>query len=109
MMTQDNQIHIRMTDEEYGLVLKKMQLAGAANMSAYIRKMAIDGYVLRLEIPELKEIAAMLGRISSNLNQVAKRANASGRIYETDLQDIQQRQQEIVGMVQEIYKGILKL
>ena len=60
-------------------------------MGAYLRKMAIDGYVLRLDLPELREMISLLRRCSGNLNQIAKRANESGRIYETDLAEIQEQ------------------
>ena len=70
---------------------EKMALAGTVNMGAYLRKMAIDGYLLRLDLPELREMISLLRRCSGNLNQIAKRVNESGRIYETDLKEIQEQ------------------
>lgn len=108
-MTADNQVHIRLTDEEYALIQEKMRLANMENMSAYIRKMAIDGYVLKLELPELKEMVAQLGKMGGNINQIARRANENGRIYQADLEDIQKQQAEILKIAQGIYAKLLSL
>ena len=85
------QVKFRVTPEERSLIDKRMAQAGVMNMAAYLRKMAIDGYVLRLDLPEIREIISLLRRCSGNLNQIAKRANESGRIYETDLKEIQEQ------------------
>ena len=90
-LAREIQVKFRMTRQERELLEEKMALAGTANMGAYLRKMAIDGYVLRLDLPELREMISLLRRCSGNLNQIAKRANESGRIYETDLEEIQEQ------------------
>ena len=90
-LAREIQVKFRMTRQERELLEEKMVLAGTSNMGAYLRKMAIDGYVLRLDLPELREMISLLRRCSSNLNQIAKRANESGRIYETDLAEIQEQ------------------
>ena len=90
-LAREVQIKFRMTRQERELLEEKMALAGTTNMGAYLRKMAIDGYVLRLDLPELREMISLLRRCSGNLNQIAKRANESGRIYETDLEEIQEQ------------------
>lgn len=71
-------IYFKVTDEERKLIEQKMEQAGIHNMSAYIRKMCIDGYVIRLELPELTECAKYLRRASANMNQIAKRVNSGG-------------------------------
>ena len=58
------------------------------NMAAYLRKMAIDGYVVRLELPELRDLISLLRRTSSNFNQIARRVNSTGRAYEDDIYDM---------------------
>ena len=90
-LAREIQVKFRMTRQERKLLEEKMALAGTTNMGAYLRKMAIDGYVLRLDLPELREMISLLRRCSGNLNQIAKRANESGRIYETDLEEIQEQ------------------
>ena len=90
-LAREVQVKFRMTRQERELLEEKMALVGTTNMGAYLRKMAIDGYVLRLDLPELREMLSLLRRCSGNLNQIAKRANESGRIYETDLAEIQEQ------------------
>ena len=85
------QLKFRVPPEERELIEAKMAQLGTQNMAAYLRKMALDGYVVRLELPELREMISLLRRCSGNLNQIAKRANESGRIYETDLKEIQEQ------------------
>lgn len=83
------------TEEEKKLIRQKMELIGMVNMSAYLRKMAIDGYIIHLDFPELKEMVSLLRYSSNNLNQLTKRVHETGRIYETDLNEIKERQEKI--------------
>ena len=71
-------------------------------MSAYMRKMAIDGYILKLELPEIKEMITLLRHSSNNLNQIAKKANAIGTVFEEDLK-------EIKSMQDDLWKGMNKI
>jgi hypothetical protein len=73
------QLHFYVNDKELELIKQKMALYGTENMSAYLRKLAIDGYILRLELPEL---VSLMRRISNSENQIAKKLNASDRIYD---------------------------
>ena len=101
--------NIRMTPEELQAIQKKMELFGTTNFSAFVRKMAIDGYVVKLELPELKELVSLLRYSSNNLNQLTKRVHESGRIYDADLEDIQQNQERLWGAAQEILDKLSKL
>lgn len=80
-------IYFKVTDEERKLIEQKMALAGIRNMSAYIRKMCIDGYVINLELPELSECAKYLRRASANMNQIARRVNSGGGYYQDELDE----------------------
>ena len=77
------------------MIQEKMKQYGTRNFSAFVRKMAIDGYVVKLDLPELREAVAMLGRYNGSINQIAKRANETGRVYDTDIQKIRASQKEI--------------
>lgn len=79
------QVKFRVTPEERALIDKRMAQAGTINMAAYLRKMAIDGYVVKLELPELRDLISLLRRTSSNFNQIARRVNSTNRIYEDDI------------------------
>jgi len=82
-------IIIMVNEREKELIEEKMRQLGTKNMGAYIRKMAIDGYVVRLDLSDISELVSLLRRSSNNLNQYAKRAHETGRIYEADIEDIQ--------------------
>ena len=101
--------NIRMTQEELQAIQKKMELFGTTNFSDFVRKMAIDGYVVKLELPELKELVSLLRYSSNNLNQLTKRVHESGRIYDADLEDIQQNQERLWGAAQQILDKLSKL
>ena len=101
--------NIRMTPEELQAIQKKMEQFGTTNFSAFVRKMAIDGYVVKLELPELKELVSLLRYSSNNLNQLTRRVHESGRIYDADLEDIQQNQERLWSAAQEILDKLSKL
>lgn len=96
------EIHVLFLPEEMELLNQKMKELGVVNRSAYVRKMALDGYCINLNIPELKEIILLLRYSSNNLNQYAKRANETGSIYAADIADLQVRQKEIWETMKEI-------
>ncbi len=79
------QLNFRVSPEELALIEQKMAQLGTTNREAYLRKMALDGYVVRLELPELKEFVSLMRYSSNNLNQLARRAHETGRIYDADL------------------------
>ena len=77
-------------DAEKELIEEKMAQLGTDNLSAYLRKMAIDGLVVKLELPELREMISLLRYSSNNLNQLTRHAHETGRLYDTDLEDMRQ-------------------
>ena len=89
------QLNFRVSEEELAAIESKMEQLGIFNREAYLRKMALDGYAVRLDLPELKELLSLLRRHSSNLNQLVRRVNTTGRVYEADLEDIIKRQSEL--------------
>lgn len=95
--------------DEMALIQQKMQAFGTSNMSAYLRKMAIDGYVLKLDLPELKELVSLLRRWSNNLNQLTRRVHQTGRVYDADLQELNAQQERIWDGVKQILKQLAKL
>jgi len=89
------QLKFRVTPQEREMIEQKMAQLGTKNMAAYLRKISIDGYVIRLELPELKEMVSLLRRSSNNLNQLTKRVHETGRVYDADLEDIVQNQERL--------------
>ena len=86
--TKTSGIYFKVTDEERKLIEQRMALAGVRNMSAYIRKMCIDGYIVRLQVSELTECAKLLRYISNNVNQIARRVNSGGAVYPDETSEI---------------------
>ena len=96
------QLHFMVTEHEWELIRQKMAQLGTNNLGVYLRKMAVDGYIVKLDLPELSELFSLLRRTSNNINQVARRVHKTGNIYDTDLEDILQKQKELWDGVNEI-------
>ena len=95
MMKKENQLLVRISDADKERIQAKMEEAGILNMSAYIRKMALDGICVRLDLAEVRQLIVLLQRCSNNLNQYAKRANETGSVYAADIEDLRSRLEEI--------------
>ena len=98
----DMQLNFRVSAEELAVIEQKMSQFGTSNREAYLRKMALDGYVVKLELPELKELVSLMRRSSNNLNQLTRKVHETGRVYDADLEDISQRQEQLWEGVEEI-------
>jgi len=94
---------------EMEAIQQKMAQFGTKNLSAYLRKMALDGYVVKLELPELKELVSLMRYSSNNLNQLTRKVHETGRIYDADLEDISQRQEQIWEGLREILTQLSSL
>ena len=103
------QLNFRVSPEELALIEQKMAQLGTTNREAYLRKMALDGYVVRLELPELKELVSLMRYSSNNLNQLTRRVHETGRIYDADLEDISRRQEALWDGVHRILTQLAKL
>ena len=100
---------IRLTPEEWSMIQQKMAQFGTKNLSAYLRKMAVDGYVVQLDLPELKELVSLMRYSSNNLNQLTRKLHETGRVYDADLEDISHRQEQLWDGVKEILAQLAKL
>jgi len=103
------QLKFRVTPQERELIEQKMAQLGTRNMAAYLRKMALDGYVVRLELLELKEMVTLLRRSSNNLNQLTRRVHETGRVYDADLEDILQNQDRLCRAANDILVVLAKI
>ncbi len=104
-----NGIYFKVTDKERSLIEQKMTLAGVHNMSAYIRKMCIDGYTINLQIPELAECAKLLRCTSNNVNQIARRINSGGGVYPDEVDEITAKLAEASGLFGDILEQLSKI
>ena len=82
------QIKFRVTEEERALIEQKMKLVPTRNMEAYLRKMAIDGYIIQIDHADIKAMTAEIQKIGVNINQIARRVNATGSVYQEDIEEI---------------------
>jgi len=81
-------LRVPVNEQERGLIFQKMAQIPTKNLSAYARKMLIDGYVVKVDYSELKAFTAEIGKIGANINQIAKRVNATGSAYAQDIEEI---------------------
>lgn len=94
--------NFKLTQSEADVIRRKMQKLGMKNLSAYFRAMALNGHILKLDLPEIRELTRLLSNLTNNVNQITKRLNAHGSIYETELDEIQQSQKELWNMMHSI-------
>jgi hypothetical protein len=83
------------SEHERELIREKMAQYGTRNIGAYLRKMAINGYVVRLDLSDIGDLISLLRRSSNNLNQYAKRAHETGSIYDTDVEDVRKNFEQL--------------
>ena len=93
--TRPIRIEFCVTEQERQLIQSKMVQLGTRNMGAYLRKMAIDGYIIKVDYTQQKKLAAAVSRAASNINQTCRRINSSGHLYAEDVAELKERQAEI--------------
>ena len=105
----DKQLKIWVSQEELDMIHQKMAEFGTSNMGAFVRKMVIDGYIVKLDIPELREILHQLGPIGNNVNQMARKLNAGGSIYREDLAEVNAKLDAVYKLQRRILKKLAKV
>ena len=93
-----------MTEQEKQLIRHKMTQLGTKNMGAYLRKMAIDGYIIKVDYTQQKKLAAAISRAASNINRICRRINSAWRFYAEDVAELKERQIEIWSLLKETQK-----
>lgn len=89
------QLNFRVTERERALIEARMAELGTTNREAYLRKIAIDGVIVKVEVPELKEILSLMRYNGNNINQIAHRLNAGGQLYSGELTKVQAQQERL--------------
>ena len=97
------------SEQEKEMIQAKMVQYGTKNLSAYLRKIAIDGYVVNLELLELSEMVSLLRRSSNNLNQLTRRVHETGRFYDADLEDLRRDYDGLWEAAQKILNALAKI
>ena len=93
--TRPIRIEFCVSENEHRLIKAKMEQLGTKNMGAYLRKMAIDGYIIKVDYTQQKKLAAAVSRVATNINHVCRRINSTGHFYEDDVAELKERQKEI--------------
>ncbi len=93
--TRNVQMKFRVTKDEYDFIMKKVEVSGKKTINNYLRTVAIAGKIFNVNLEDLKIMSANIGRISSSVNQIAKRVNATGNVYEEDIREIKRMEAEI--------------
>lgn len=101
-------LYIRVTPEEKDKILSLAQQAGLASASEYVRRMAIDGQIVKREYVGLREMASQIGKIGSNVNQIAKRANERRYVPQEDIDEVMLCLRQILRLLDKLVKNIMK-
>ena len=104
--TRNTRLRFRVSDAELAVIRERMQQYGTGNMEAFLRKMALDGYIVKLDLPELKELLSLLRRSGNNLNQLTRRVHETSHIYDADLDEIHQDQEQLLAGVQKLLQSL---
>lgn len=94
------------TEEEMDIIQQKMKAFGITNQSAFIRAMTLNGYVLKLDLPELHQTVRLMGSMSNNVNQIARRLHEGDSVYETEIDEIKENQSELQAMLSRILQQL---
>lgn len=103
------QLKFRVTPAERALIERKMAQLGTSNMAAYLRKMAIDGLIVNLDLPGLSELVSLLRRTGNNLNQLTRRVHQIGRFYGDDLELLRKDYDRLWEAVQQMLASLAKI
>lgn len=105
--TRPIRIEFCVTEQERRLIQNKMAQLGTRNMGAYLRKMAIDGYIIKVDYTEQKKLAAAVSKVGANINQICRRINSTGHFYEDDIAELKAKQSEVWELLKQCQKNEL--
>lgn len=101
----DIHLHVMVTTDEFDTIKQRMAEAGISNTGAYIRKMALNGYVLNVDLSPVRELVSLQRRCANNLNQVAIHANTYG-VYQSEIAALQKGYSQLWGRVSDILEQL---
>ena len=103
------QFHFYVSEQEAAAIQERREQIGVANLSAYLRKMAVDGYIIHLDMSGVQEMVRLLRICSNNLNQYARRANETGSIYAADVEDVRARLDSLWDGMDKLLRGFANI
>lgn len=99
-------IYIKVSPKEMQAIRERMESVGIQNMSAYMLKMAMNGFIIQLDMSDMKEVLRLMKINSNNLNQYAKKANETGSIYKEDIMELVGMHKELLQMLGEMLERL---
>lgn len=99
--TRPIRIEFCVTEQENQLIQRKMEQLGTKNKGAYLRKMAIDGYIIKVDYTEAKRLATAVNKVSANINHICRRINGTGHFYADDVTELKDLMQQIWDLLKE--------
>lgn len=102
-------IEFVMSEQDAEVVRERMAELGITNLSAYLRKMAVDGYIIHLDMSDIQEMIRLLRICSNNLNQYARRANETGSVYAADVDDLRTRLDSLWDGMDKLLRGFANI
>lgn len=102
-------LHVMVTPEEQALIRERMAEAGISNMGAYMRKMALNGYVLHVDLSDIRELVSLQRRSANNLNQVTIHVNTYGGIYPHEIKALQRDYADLWEAFSDLLKKLSKI
>ena len=105
----DIRIVFYVSEKERDLIDEKMKLASIRNREAYLRKMALDGYVIKLDFSDVRTLVSLLRNATNNLNQIARRVNETNNIYKDDINDLREHYERLWNKAEDIMKKLAEI
>ena len=109
MVERSKRIELRVTEDELMKIRNRMEEAGISSLTAYLVRMAIHGYVIVMDLSDLKEILRLLQISGNNLNQYARKANKTGSIYHEDIEELKNNQKEILQEMRKVLDRLTEI
>ena len=104
-----NRIEMRLTDDENDIFIQRMRDLGMINKDSYLRRMALTGYIIRIDMSEVRETLRLISNATSNINQIARRANETRSIYDSDMIQLREEIGNLRSQVSDAVKVFAKV
>ena len=108
-MTRPVNFHFRASEEEAALIRERMDKTGISDLGAYLRKMAIDGYQITLDLSDVRDLTTQLRKVGVNINQVARRANETRSVHADDVEYLTRQVDALWGATRKILEGLERI
>jgi len=105
----DLRFTFRVNEQEHALIMRRMEQSGIKNMRAYLLKMAVDGKIVHIHLDSVNEMVRLLSNATNNVNQIARRVNATGNLNAVDVEDLRARYDELWAQAREILRKLNSL